>query len=80
MLGGASKDLQELDYLSECGVRVCLQGHQPFMAAVKAMHDTLKALREGTAPGDLQGVASGDLMKQVTRDGDYKAWQDEFLS
>ena len=50
------------------------------MAAVQAMYDTLKALREGTAPAQLQGVASADLIKQVTRDASYQAWQDEFLS
>jgi len=44
------------------------------------MHDTLKALREGTAPAQLQGVASADLIKQVTRDANYQAWQDDFLS
>ena len=61
------------------GVRIALQGHQPFMAAVRATHDTLKALREGTQPSDLEGVASGDLMKRVTRDGDYRHWMNDFL-
>jgi carboxyvinyl-carboxyphosphonate phosphorylmutase len=79
MLGGSGAELQDPGYLSECGVRVSLQGHQPFMAAVQAMYDTLKALREGTAPAQLQGVASADLIKQVTRDAS-QAWQDEFLS
>ncbi len=80
MLGGAGEGLQDLDYLSECGVRICLQGHQPFMAAVKAMHDTLKSLREGTPPSKLKGLASSDLIKQVTRETSYRDWQDEFLS
>jgi carboxyvinyl-carboxyphosphonate phosphorylmutase len=80
MLGGSGKELQDPDYLSDCGVRVSLQGHQPFMAAVQAMHDTLKALREGTAPAQLQGVASVDLIKQLTRDQSYQAWQEDFLT
>jgi carboxyvinyl-carboxyphosphonate phosphorylmutase len=49
------------------------------MAAVQAMHDTLKAMREGTAPAQLQGVASADLIKQLSRDADYQAWLDDFL-
>ena len=61
-------------------VRVSLQGHQPFMAAVQAMHDTLKALRDGTPPSQLEGIASPDLMKRVTRDASYQAWQEEFLT
>ncbi len=80
MLGGVGTELQDIDFLSECGVRVCLQGHQPFMAAVHAMHDTLKALRDGTPPSQLQDIASSELMKQVTRDASYKAWEEEFLS
>jgi carboxyvinyl-carboxyphosphonate phosphorylmutase len=79
MLGGIPESMQDLDYLSACGVRVSLQGHQPFMAAVKAMHDTLKALREGTPPSKLAGVASGELMQQVTRESQYGAWIEEFL-
>ena len=37
------------------------------------------ALREGAKPGDLPGVASAELMGQVTRDDDYRRWMDEFL-
>jgi carboxyvinyl-carboxyphosphonate phosphorylmutase len=61
-------------------VRICLQGHQPFSAAVQAVHDTLKALRDGVATKDLKGIASADLMKRVTRDADYQRWTTEFLS
>lgn len=79
ILGGRGPELSDIGYLGEQGVRVCLQGHHPFMAAVQAVHDTLKALRDGTAPGDIEGVASGDLMKAVTRDADYDRWMRTFL-
>ncbi len=79
MLGGSGPELQEPEYLAGCGVRISLQGHQPFMAAVRALHDTLKALREGRAPAELDGIASAELMRQVTRDDRYRAWQGEFL-
>ncbi len=79
MLGGVSGDMQDKDYLASRGVRVALQGHQPFSAAVQAIHDTLKALREGTKPAELTGIASADLMARVTRDAKYKAWTGEFL-
>ncbi|MCW3475629.1 isocitrate lyase/PEP mutase family protein [Limobrevibacterium gyesilva] len=71
ILGGTDGDLGGRDGMGALGVRVALQGHQPFMAAVKAVHDTLKALREGTAPKDLAGQPSGELMKHVTRDASY---------
>lgn len=80
MLGGVPADLQDKDYLSSRGVRIALQGHQPFSAAVKATYDTLKALREGTKPAALQGVASSEMMAKVTREGDYKSWTEKFLT
>jgi carboxyvinyl-carboxyphosphonate phosphorylmutase len=79
ILGGAGKELFDLPYLSERGVRICLQGHQPFMAGVQAVYETLRALREGTAPEKLQGVANEELMKRVTRGEDYARWSRDFL-
>jgi carboxyvinyl-carboxyphosphonate phosphorylmutase len=79
IMGGVSGDLADKDYLASRRVRIALQGHQPFAAGVKAVHDTLKALRDGTAPSKLQGVASAELMKKVTRDDDYTRWTKEFL-
>jgi carboxyvinyl-carboxyphosphonate phosphorylmutase len=79
MLGGSGAELKDPVYLAELGVRVSLQGHQPFMAAVQAMHDCLKALRDGTPPAQLQGVASGELMQRLSRDADYQRWQEEYL-
>jgi carboxyvinyl-carboxyphosphonate phosphorylmutase len=79
MLGGSGRELQDPDYLASRRVRVALQGHQPFSAAVQAVYNTLKALREGTKPGDLPGVASPETMRRVTRGGDYKSWTEKFL-
>ncbi|MDH3669432.1 MAG: isocitrate lyase/phosphoenolpyruvate mutase family protein [Rhodospirillales bacterium] len=79
ILGGAGPEVMDLDYLGGKGVRVCLQGHQPFMAAVRAVAETLKALRDGTPPAELEGLASAELMKQVTRAEDYRRWMKDFL-
>ena len=79
MLGGGGGDLEK-SWLGGMGVRIALQGHQPFSAAVQAVYSTLKALRDGTKPSALTGIASADLMAKVTRSGDYKAWTDEFLN
>jgi len=79
ILGGVSGDLTDLSYLGARRVRIALQGHQPFAAAVKAIHDTLRALRDGTPPGRLSGVADAELMKRVTRDADYTKWTKDFL-
>lgn len=79
ILGGAPAALMDRTYLASKGVRICLQGHQPFQAAVRAVHETLKALREGTAPKDLTGLASAELMDRVTRAGDYQPRTRGFL-
>jgi hypothetical protein len=55
ILGGGAPELSDRDYLASRRARIALQGHQPFAAAVKAVHDTLKALREGTPPSKLHG-------------------------
>jgi len=79
ILGGGSPELADLAYRGARRVRGALQGHQPFAAAVKAVHDTLKALKDGTPPSKLQGVADAELMKRVTRDADYGRWTKDFL-
>jgi oxaloacetate decarboxylase len=78
-LGGASSELYDRDYLASRGVRVGLQGHAPFLAAVLAVHQTLAALREGTPPSEIKAVASAELMKRVTREAEYDECSDAFL-
>ena len=79
IMGGISGDLADKDYLSSRRVRIALQGHQPFAAAVKAVYDTLQALRDGVPPAKLTGIADAELMKKLTREGDYAKWTKEFL-
>ena len=79
IMGGVTGELADKDYLSARRVRIALQGHQPFAAAVKATYETLKALREGVQPAKLQGVADAELMKRVTREANYRGWTKEFL-
>jgi len=60
---------KEILYLAytERDVSVCMQGYQPFMAAVQAVYDTRSGLREGTPAERLVAVASDDMMKQIKR-------------
>ncbi|HEV8014390.1 MAG TPA: isocitrate lyase/PEP mutase family protein [Stellaceae bacterium] len=79
VIGAPAPELQDLDFLSAQRVRICIQGHLPIAAAVRAAYETLKALREGVKPKDVAGIASPELMKQATRDADYRRWIKEFL-
>ncbi|MHC2618631.1 carboxyvinyl-carboxyphosphonate phosphorylmutase [Bradyrhizobium huanghuaihaiense] len=73
VLGGAPEDLSALDYLASQRVRIALQGHAPITAATQAVHDTLKALREGASPKALKGLASAELTGRVMREAETKA-------
>jgi carboxyvinyl-carboxyphosphonate phosphorylmutase len=79
VLGGAGAELGDRRDLAAKGVRICLQGHQPFMAAVAAARETMKALREGVPPAKLANIASAQLMQQLSRGADYARWSERFL-
>jgi carboxyvinyl-carboxyphosphonate phosphorylmutase len=73
VLGGAPDELNAIDYLASQRVRIALQGHAPISAATQAVYETQRALREGTAPKNLKGLASSDLIDRVTRETGVKA-------
>jgi carboxyvinyl-carboxyphosphonate phosphorylmutase len=79
ILGGGG-GLGSKEDMAARNVRVCLQGHHPYMASMQATYDTLKALRDGVAPGDLKGVASGDLIKKLLRAADYQQGMKDWLA
>ena len=81
LLGGASGELNDKEFLASVGVKVALQGHWPFQAAIKAVYDTLKSLREGVQPQDLKdSVADSDLIAKVTRQGEYDSDMSSYLN
>jgi len=79
ILGGAAAAVKNLDYLATVGVRVCLQGHQPMMAAIEATYTTLKALRQGVRPSDLEGIADTETVKRLSRSQEFDRWIRDFL-
>ncbi len=79
VLGGVPDDMSDTDYLAGKRVRIALQGHAPIAAAARAIHETLQALREGTPPRQLKGLASPDLMGRITRDVEVKARSRDWL-
>ena len=81
LLGGASGELNDKEFLASVGVKVALQGHWPFQAAIKAVYDTLKSLREGVQPQDLRdSVADSDLIAKVTRQAEYDSDMSSYLN
>lgn len=79
VLGGTPEELNAPEDLASQRVRIALQGHAPIAAATQAVYDTLKALREGTAPKNLKGLASSELTARVMREPDVKARSADLL-
>jgi len=69
MLGTVDGDLDDDAFLASQRVKIANQGHAPIAAATQAVYATLKALREGTRPRDLQSLPSTELTARVMRDG-----------
>ncbi|MBI5130550.1 MAG: isocitrate lyase/PEP mutase family protein [Rhodopseudomonas palustris] len=67
VLGSPPAELADWDYLAMQRVRIAVQGHAPIAAATEAVHKTLSAIRAGVAPKQLTGLASAELLDQVTR-------------
>jgi carboxyvinyl-carboxyphosphonate phosphorylmutase len=80
IVGGVEgTEIGDKGYLASRGVRIALQGHQPIMAAQRAVHETLKALRDGVPPSELTGLPDKELMPRITREADYKRWTRDYL-
>ena len=79
ILGGTPPELADFDYLATKGVRIALQGHFPFMAAVETAYNTLKEMRDGALPENLMDRCSPELLEQFTLDKTYRKWIDEYL-
>lgn len=69
ILGGAPKDILDRPFLASHGVRVALQGHQPFAAAVAAIARTMRALRDGQP---LPEIAPAETMDRLSAAAEWK--------
>lgn len=79
IMGSADGELADTAFLASQRVRVANQGHQPIAAAIQAVYETQKALRDGVAPKDLKGLPSAELTGRVMRDAAVKARIADFL-
>jgi oxaloacetate decarboxylase len=71
IIGATIGNFSDFEALPELGVRIALQGNRPILAAMHAVYETLKALRDGS--NHFPPQAPAELMAQVTRDRDYSA-------
>jgi oxaloacetate decarboxylase len=71
VLGGVGEKLADPAYLAARRARVWMAGHQAFAAAVQGMYETMKAIRDGALPSQLENIATGALMARLTHDARY---------
>jgi carboxyvinyl-carboxyphosphonate phosphorylmutase len=79
LLGGVSGNLRDRDYLASRRVRIALQGHLPFAAGVRAVYETMRALRDGVQPDEITTAAPSEMMRRLTREAEYTAWTKDYL-
>jgi carboxyvinyl-carboxyphosphonate phosphorylmutase len=76
IVGGLDPGLADDAALAARKCRIAVRGHLPILAAVQAIYATQLALRDGRQP---DGLASAELMRQVTREAAYKRWMRELM-
>lgn len=79
ILGSLPAPNPSREYLTARGVRICLQGNQTFPAAMHAVYQTMKALKDGVPAGKLDGIADAQTMSRLTAAQDYALWGRQFL-
>jgi len=63
--------------LAELGVRIVVDGHGAYFAAIKATYDSLREQR-GIAAGN--GLSASELVTKYTNPDDYIAWASEYMN
>ena len=76
---GVGEKAADAQYLAGRRARIYSTGHEPFAAAVQAMYDTIKAIRDGAPAKQVKGIASAELMAKVTRSADHEAFTKDYL-
>ena len=72
LLGGGAGEMRDPKWLAGQGVRFLLRGHQTFSASVQSIYTTMRSLRDGVEPEEVEGMATEELMKALTRTGEYE--------
>jgi carboxyvinyl-carboxyphosphonate phosphorylmutase len=70
-------DLRDDGRLAELGVRIVVDGHAAYFAAIKATYDSLREQR-GIAVDN--GLSASQLVSKYTSPDDYIAWAREYMN
>lgn len=77
---GHLPELRDASFCRDQNVKVHMVGNPAYLAAVKAIHDTLKSIREGVDVAGLKGTQPHPgLVRAITRADELEKWQKEFM-
>ena len=79
LLGSTPTTMKDADRLASLSVRIALEGHAPFSAAVDAVYASLRAQRERTNPGTIAPEMPLPLLPHLTQESLYKEWAARYL-
>ena len=79
MLGGIGSMEPDLDNLAKMGVRICLRGHQPYLAALAATYSAIQQVLSNTKDTDTPPLIENTLLQQLTRNSVYDDDAKRFL-
>jgi len=80
VLGGTPADMKDPARLAALSVKIALEGHATFTAAVTAVYETMLRMRAHSAPlAPTPNQPPANLMAEVTREADYQRWTQQYL-
>ncbi|SFI86905.1 carboxyvinyl-carboxyphosphonate phosphorylmutase [Pseudomonas argentinensis] len=68
--------LRDNERLAKLGVRIVVNGHAAYFAAIKATYDCLREQRNAVG----SDLSASELSQKYTQPEDYVAWADEFMN
>jgi carboxyvinyl-carboxyphosphonate phosphorylmutase len=78
--GGVAEPAADAAYLASRGIRLWSSGHQVFAVAVNALYQAMKAVRDGTYPSKLPGIAPSTLFDSLVDSADYAQRTQQFMT
>ena len=79
MLGGIGSIAATADDLAKMGARICLRGHQPYLASLAATYSAIQQVLGQANSDDAPPVINSAILRQLTREDGYDDDADQFL-
>lgn len=79
VMAGAPEALCDPAYLATRKIKAWAAGHHTFAVALKALHESMLAVKNGTLSSRLPGQASKELLESGTGAPEYRQWTKDYL-